>query len=77
MNQGHPTGRIIRMNELVHKIGYAKSTIYGLVKEGRFPQPFRLLPDGRAKGWFEETIDQWLQERAASTKPKNTQRAER
>lgn len=71
MNQGHKTGRIIWMNELVYKIGYAKSTIYGLVKEGRFPQPFRLLPDGRAKGWFEETIDQWLQDQANQTNQKS------
>jgi len=64
MNEGYPTNRIIRMNELSAKIGYAKSTIYGLVKDGHFPAPFRLVPNGRAVGWFEEAIDKWLQERA-------------
>ena len=64
MNEGYPTGRIIRMNELVDKVGYAKSTIHALVKDGRFPPPFKLTPNGRAIGWFEETIDQWLQEMA-------------
>ena len=48
------------MKELTEKVGYARSTIYLLVKEGRFPAPFRLTPNGRAIGWLEETIDQWL-----------------
>ena len=52
--------RVLRMNELTEKVGYARSTIYLLVKEGRFPAPFRLTPNGRAIGWLEETIDQWL-----------------
>ena len=65
MIKQNSTGRIIRMNELVDKVGYAKSTIHALVKDGRFPAPFKLTPNGRAIGWFENTIDQWLQERAA------------
>ena len=54
--------RVLRMNQLTEKVGYARSTIYLLVKEGRFPAPFRLTPNGRAIGWFEETIDNWQQE---------------
>ena len=37
MIEQHSTGRIIRMNELVDKVGYAKSTIHALVKDGQFP----------------------------------------
>ena len=69
MIEQHFTGRIIRMNQLVDKVGYAKSTIHALVKDGRFPPPFRLVPNGRAMGWFEYTIDQWLQERASQNNP--------
>ena len=57
------------MNELVDKVGYAKSTIHALVRDGRFPSPFKLTPNGRAIGWFENTIDQWLQERASQNNP--------
>lgn len=57
------TSRILRMHDLVKKVGYAKSTIYGLVKEGKFPAPFKLTPGGRANGWFEHTIDEYLQKR--------------
>jgi len=62
--QTKQTSRILRMQELVNKVGYAKSTIYALVKEGKFPPPFKLTPGGRANGWFEHTIDEYLQERA-------------
>lgn len=61
--QAKQTSRILRMQELVNKVGYAKSTIYALVKEGKFPPPFKLTPGGRANGWFEHTIDEYLQER--------------
>jgi len=61
--QAKRTSRILRMQELVNKVGYAKSTIYGLVKEGKFPPPFKLTPGGRANGWFEHTIDEYLHER--------------
>ena len=55
--------RIIRMKELVSKVGYARSTIYTLIKEGRFPKPFKLVPNGRANGWLEETINDWIDTR--------------
>ena len=60
--------RIIRMRELVSKVGYARSTIHALIKEGRFPKPFKLVPNGRANGWLEETIDKWMQDRADEVK---------
>ena len=44
--------RVIRMKELVSKVGYARSTIHALIKEGRFPEPFKLVPNGRANGWL-------------------------
>ena len=59
--------RVIRMKELVSKIGYARSTIHALIKEGKFPEPFKLVPNGRANGWLEETIDKWMQDRANET----------
>ena len=60
--------RVIRMRELVSKVGYARSTIHPLIKEGRFPEPFKLVPNGRANGWLEETIDKWMQDRADGVK---------
>ena len=55
--------RIIRMKELVSKVGYARSTIHAPIKEGHFPKPFKLVPNGRANGWLEETINDWIDTR--------------
>ena len=52
--------RIVRMKDLPSKIGFQPSTIYGLIAEGKFPAPHKLVPGGRAAGWFEGTIDAWL-----------------
>ena len=52
--------RIVRMKDLPSKVGFQPSTIYGLIAEGKFPAPHKLVPGGRAAGWFESTIDTWL-----------------
>ena len=52
--------RIVRMKDLPSKVGFQPSTIYGLIAEGKFPAPHKLVPGDRAAGWFESTIDAWL-----------------
>ncbi len=52
--------RIVRMKDLPSKIGFQPSTIYGLIAEGKFPAPHKLVPGGRAAGWLESTIDAWI-----------------
>ena len=66
MYHASTTPRVIRMNELVEKVGYAPSTIYALIKDDKFPKPFKLTPGGRANGWLETEIDKYLSDRAAS-----------
>lgn len=58
--------RTLRMSELPKKVGYKTSTIYGLIAKGKFPKPFKLTPGGRAAGWLESTIDNWIREQASS-----------
>jgi len=55
--------RILRMQHLPDRIGYRPSTIYELIAKGKFPRPFKLMPGGRAAGWFENTIDDWIADR--------------
>lgn len=52
--------RTLRMKDLPEKVGLRPSTIYALVAQGKFPAPFKLLPGGRAVGWLETTVDDWL-----------------
>ena len=52
--------RILRMQDLPDRIGFRPSTIYELIAKGKFPRPFKLMPGGRAAGWFENTIGDWI-----------------
>jgi len=46
------------MAQLRAKYPMSESHIYGLIKQGKFPRPFQLVPGGRAKGWFEDIVDE-------------------
>ena len=48
--------RLIRLNELRQMIGVSRSTIYLMIKEGRFPQPIHLK---RAAAWRLAEIIAW------------------
>ena len=65
-NNGHI--RTLRMKDLPFKTGYQPSTIYGLIAEGKFPAPHKLVPGGRAAGWLESTIDAWIKSAASENK---------
>jgi prophage regulatory protein len=58
------TLRIVRMQELTDKVALQPSTIYAMVQAGRFPPPFKIAPGGRAAGWLQGDIDNWLLARA-------------
>ncbi|WP_437557319.1 helix-turn-helix transcriptional regulator [Acidithiobacillus sulfuriphilus] len=53
----------IRIRELQEMTGLPKSSIYRLVREGRFPRPVKL--GQRASGWRKSEIDQWAASRSA------------
>jgi len=63
--QAQNSSRILRMNELHQKVGLSKSLLYALIAAGKFPQGFKLTSNGRSRGWFESTIDEYLAERSA------------
>ena len=55
--------RTLRMKDLPSKVGFQPSTIYGLIAQGKFPKPYKLVPGGRAAGWQETEIDKWITKR--------------
>ena len=60
---------ILRLPAVKACTGLSRSTIYLRVAEGRFPKPVSL--GGRAVGWLENEIQEWLQRRIdASRKAK-------
>ena len=57
------TRRILRMRDICQKLGLCPSTVHDLVALGIFIKPFTLIPGGRAVGWLEVDVDQWIFDR--------------
>lgn len=53
--------RVLRLTEVRHKAGLAKSTIYKYVDAGMFPRPTCL--GGRSVRWIGSKVHEWLLER--------------
>ena len=51
----------LRLSSVVRRTGLARSTLYRLIAEGKFPAQVRL--SGRAVGWRVSDIDRWSQAR--------------
>lgn len=54
----------LRLAEVVQRTGLSESTIRRLEKRGDFPRRCNL--SGRAVGWSEEEVEEWIQERLRS-----------
>lgn len=60
---------VLRLPVVKATTGLSRSSIYQRAAEGRFPKPVSL--GGRAVGWLESEIQEWLQQRIeASRKPR-------
>jgi len=57
--------RILRLPKVIEKTGLERDTVYRGAREGWFPKSFKLSPTGRASGWFEDEIDEYLERRGA------------
>ncbi len=50
--------RLIRLPEVMSRVGLGRSTIYRWMSEGRFPKPVQL--GGHAVAWSEDDLDEWI-----------------
>ena len=58
--------RLIRRKEVQAKTGLGASSIYAMMKQGKFPKAITLSE--RRVAWIESDVDQWINERIASHK---------
>ena len=66
-----PKHRFIRLNEVLSRTGYSRTSIYRKMEEGSFPKSVKLggplrdpsLFDCRAIAWIEDEVDQWAESR--------------
>lgn len=61
--------RLLRKPQVKELTGVSYSHMYQLIAEGKFPQPRKLVPGGRASAWVESEIREWIEERIASSTP--------
>lgn len=50
--------RLIKLDEVCRRVGLGKSMIYAMIKEERFPKPYKLSPF--ASRWSEREIVAWI-----------------
>ena len=53
-----PDDRLLRREEVEARCGITRTTIYRLMREGRFPEPLKI--GERAVRWPESEITAWL-----------------
>lgn len=61
---------ILRRKQVENRTGLSRSTIYARISEGTFPPPIN-LGGGRAVGWIEMEIDNWLRSQIEATRKNN------
>jgi prophage regulatory protein len=58
--------KILRLPSVKNRTGLSRSTIYLRMSEGSFPAPVSL--GGRAVGWIEAEVDEWLKQRIEASR---------
>lgn len=58
--------KILRLPKVKSCTGLSRSTIYLRISEGNFPAPVSL--GGRAVGWIEAEVDEWLNQRIEASR---------
>ena len=66
-----PKTSLIRLNEVLSRTGYGRTSIYRKMDEGTFPKCLKLGSpikdptqfDCRAIAWIEDEVDQWVESR--------------
>ena len=66
-----PKRSFIRLNEVMSRTGYGRTSIYRKMEDGSFPKSLKLGGppkdpnefDSRAVAWVEDEVDQWVEDR--------------
>lgn len=51
--------RLIRVPEVLRRVGFSRTTMYELIKEGRFPD--KVIIGTRSVAFVESEIDAWIE----------------
>ena len=54
----YQANRLLRLKQVVLKVGLSRSQIYKLIARESFPEQIKIGP--KISAWPEQTIDQWI-----------------
>lgn len=60
--------RLIRVPEVLRRVGFSRTTMYELIKEGRFPD--KVIIGARAVAFVESEIDAWIDNAISNSRVK-------
>ena len=60
-----PMPRLMRLPDILEMTGLARSTVYRMVAEHKFPAPVKLAT--RAVGWRRDDVLHWFDERPSTS----------
>lgn len=58
--------QILKMPEVIRATGLARSTIYKLISENRFPKQIKLT--SFSSGWLQSEVEAWIADRIAASR---------
>lgn len=67
--------KILRLPAVKDRTGLSRSTIYLRISEDRFPSPIS-LGGGRAVGWIESEVDDWLTQQVDASRSSHNEPGE-
>lgn len=50
--------KLLRLNQVLDRVGLSRSTLYALIKAGEFPRQRQL--SARSVGWVEAEVNAWI-----------------
>ena len=62
------TKRILRLPAVKDRTGYKSTAIYEKIAAGTFPKQICLDGRGRAVGWLEEEIENWISDKVNASR---------
>ena len=57
----HQDISIVRHKDVKQKLKISSAKLFDMVAKGLFPKPFPIVPGGRAVGWLETYVNQWIE----------------
>ena len=58
--------KILRLPDVIERVGFSRSSIYAFVGNGTFPKPVQI--GIRAVGWLDSDVDDWLNAKIEQSK---------